>query len=84
MHFEPDEIRMLTAYAPLMLKQLERRQRIILDKIYAKFLVEETDYLALIAQYVTVREQITEINQALRAQGVANGKSATNGTRSAT
>jgi type II secretory pathway predicted ATPase ExeA len=66
MNHTPDELRILTQVAPTMLRLLMAREKRILDKIYGEFRNGQTKFTAMLAEYASVRDQISEINAALR------------------
>lgn len=66
MNHSDDELRILTQCAPTMLRLLMAREKRILDKIYGEFRNGRTEYVAVLAEYACIRDQIHEINSALR------------------
>lgn len=61
-----DELRILTAYAPVLLKLLRNREGRILAQIYSEFRSGKLELTAKLAEYCSIRDQITEITNAAR------------------
>jgi hypothetical protein len=66
MNHTDDELRILTQCAPTMLRLLIAREKRILDKIYGEFRNGQTRFAAMLAEFASVRDQIHEINAALK------------------
>lgn len=61
-----EEIRLLGISAPILLKLLRKREDRILNKIYGEFSNGKHDQLTNLAEWVSVRSQIHEMNSALQ------------------
>lgn len=61
-----EEIRLLGISAPVLLRLLKKREDRILNKIYGEFTTGKHDQLTNLAEWVSVRSQIHEMNSALR------------------
>lgn len=65
--FSPEEVRMLGVGAPALLKMLRSREENLLNRIYGEFRNGRTDFISLLAEWATYRDQINDITRALRA-----------------
>jgi hypothetical protein len=63
---DQEEIRLLGISAPVLLRLLRKREDRILNKIYGEFTTGKHDQLTNLAEWVSVRSQIHEMNSALR------------------
>lgn len=63
--FTPEEIRIIGLAAPQMLKLLEGREQRILNKIYGAWQNGETEHLASLAEWASLRSQMNEIKTVL-------------------
>ncbi len=61
-----DELRLVALCAPQLLKLLEAREERILNRIYGEWRSGKTKHLASLAEWVSVRDQLSEIKTALR------------------
>ena len=62
----PEEIHIIGISAPILLKLLQAREARILSGIYGEFKKGKQDHLMQLAAFCCVRDQINEINNALR------------------
>ncbi len=67
MQLDNGEIAQIAHAGPLILKMLRRREQMILDKIFGEFRAGKTDHTASLAEYCSVRDQISELTSALAA-----------------
>ncbi len=65
MQFDNGEIAQIAHAGPLFLKMLRRREQSILDKIFGNFRNGVLDHTASLAEYCSVRDQISELTNAL-------------------
>lgn len=72
--FDPDELRIINISAPVFIKMLRTREKRIIDRITGEFRNGRTDFLALVAELVSVRDQMNEITNALRMQDAQEGE----------
>lgn len=72
--FSPDDIRILTVYAPVMLKMLRAREDRIVSRMYGAFRNGTTDHLSSIAELACLKDMINEINAAITrpTEGASN------------
>lgn len=61
-----DELRIITAYAPVLLKLLRNREARILSQIYGEFRNGKTEHTAKLAEFCSIRDQINEITNAAK------------------
>lgn len=66
--FDASEMKIISISAPTWLKMLRTREAKIFDKIYGEFRNGRTDFVALVAEFATIREQINEITKSLKLQ----------------
>lgn len=66
MQFSPDDLRLISVAQSVWLRMLAAREETILKRIVSEFHNGRTDFLALIAEFATVRGQTNEIQSALR------------------
>lgn len=64
--FQADELKIIGLAGPVFIRMLREKERITLEKIYGDFRNGKTNFLTLIAEYATVRDQIKDIESALR------------------
>jgi len=67
MKFTAEEIKRLALGAPLFLSSLKEREAAVLSRIHTAFRGGQTDFLKEVTEYVIIREQIKEFQQALTA-----------------
>lgn len=61
-----DELRIIAMSAPLWLRMLRTREERIIRRMYGDFRNGKTDHLTAIAELACVRDQIFEIEAAVR------------------
>lgn len=66
--FNDDELRMLSVAAPVVLRMLEKREKIVTDRIYGNFRNGDLDHTANIAEMCAYRDLQSEIKNALKGQ----------------
>jgi len=66
MTLNPEELRILGLCAPQLLKLLGAREERILKRIHGDFRNGKLDQITALAEFCSVRDQINEINSALR------------------
>lgn len=67
MTFEQDELRIVALSGDLWLKVIKDKERKLLDKLYGQFRNGKPDECLLtVAEFCVIRDQFSEINQALR------------------
>lgn len=74
MTLHPEEIHILGASAPVILKMLKAREERILSSIFGEYKNGKTEHLTAIAEWACVREQINEIIRALRVHEATEEK----------
>jgi hypothetical protein len=57
---------MISLCAPTLTRMLEARKNRILDRIHGEFRAGKTDLLTVLAELACVRDQISEIQSALK------------------
>lgn len=67
--FDGDDLKILRISGPIILKGLDARMKMCLDRMYGAFRSGKTEFIADIAEFATIREQINEINNALNKEG---------------
>ena len=66
MNFTKDELRLVAVSGPTWITLLRVRAERITNRIHADFRAGKTDHLAGIAELVSTREQIKEIESAIK------------------
>ncbi len=61
-----EDLQIISVYAPTMIRMLKSREDRIIAKIYGEFRNGKTEHLTALAEFACVRDQINEINSALR------------------
>lgn len=63
----PDELRIIGHSGPMWLRMLKAREERIISKMYGEFRNGKTDQLASLAELACVRDQMFEIENAIKA-----------------
>ena len=66
MNFTRDELRLLAVSGPTWITLLRSREERIINRIHADYRSGKTDHLAAIAELISTREQIKEIESAIK------------------
>lgn len=66
MSLTPDELRIIGMSGPSWLRMLRAREERIISRMYGEFRNGKTDHLAAIAELACVRDQVHEIESAMR------------------
>lgn len=61
-----EEIRLVALCAPQLIKLLEAREARILNRIYGEWRNGKTEHLTSLAEWASVRDQLSEIKNAIR------------------
>ena len=61
-----DELRIVGMSGPIWIPMLRAREKRILDRIYGEFRNGKFEHIAALAEFSCVRDQITEIENAIR------------------
>lgn len=67
MTLTPDELRIIGMSGPSWLRMLRAREERIISRMYGEFRNGRTDHLASLAEMACVRDQIHEIETAIKA-----------------
>ena len=65
MIFAPDELRMIGLAGHIWLRMLRSREENIIARMYGEFRSGKTDFVTSVAELACVRDQITEIKNAI-------------------
>ena len=80
--YDDTEIRLLGLSAPALMKMLRSKEQRVLGTMYGEFKSGKTDFLARLAEWACVRDQISEIESVLRQhekkEGVKHERAANN------
>ena len=63
----PDELRVIGMAGPQFIRMLRKREEIIIAKMYGEFRNGKTDFLTGMAELACVRDQIFEIESAIKS-----------------
>lgn len=66
MELSPDEVRIISLSAPMLLKMLKAREERTILRIYGEFRSGKENQLSSIAELACVRDQINEIQSIMR------------------
>lgn len=72
--YDETEIKLLGLSAPALMKMLRSKEQRILGSMYGEFKSGKTDFVARLAEWVCVRDQIHEIESVLRQHEKAEDK----------
>jgi hypothetical protein len=70
----PDELRIIGMSGPAWISMLREREKRIMDRIYGEFRNGKADHLTAIAEFACVRDQINQIETAIRQLHKENQK----------
>lgn len=66
--YEGDDLKMIMISGPLWLRMLAERERRILNKIHGAYKNGEKEFMGMLAEYATIRDQIVEVTNALKQE----------------